>query len=214
MALSCCLSSLYSCAHVLYLCTQVLALSCCQPPWKFLLYYYYYYCYTTCIKRYHYCSRYGIVLLLAPPGNCRGLPYSSRLARMYMELTSNMLKYHHSIFSPFHDYMWGLALARFLPVIFCKSHGKPTDRILLHLEGNSSITSPKSYDVGESDIWPLNVYLVCILNLIMVGIIKEHEQIFEIIQQHKYEHILTIHNGPSPSLAFCSERCCLIFRKN
>ena len=59
-----------------------------------------------------------------------------------MELTSNMLKYHHSIFSPFHDYMSGLALASFLPVIYCKSHGKPTDRILLHLEGNSSIASP------------------------------------------------------------------------
>ena len=118
-----------------------------NPPCKFLLYYYYYYCYTTSMKRYHYCSRDGIVLLLAPPGNCRGLPYSSRLARMYMELTSNILKisslYFFLLFMII--YMWGLVLATvasFLPVIYCKSHGKPTDRILLHLEGNSSIASP------------------------------------------------------------------------
>ena len=55
-------------------------------------------------------------------------------------------------FSLLPDYMWGLALTSFLPVIFCKSHGKPTDRILLHLEGNSSIASPKSYDVAGSDM--------------------------------------------------------------
>ena len=147
---------MYSCIVLMY----VLRFWHClviKPPCKSLLYYYYYYCYTTSMKRYHYCSRDGIVLLLAPPGNCRGLPYSSRLARMYMELTSNMLKYHNSIFSPIHDYLWGLALASFLPVIYCKLHGKPTDRILLHLEGNSSIASPKSYDVDESDIWPLNM---------------------------------------------------------
>ena len=148
-----------------------------KPPCKSLLYYYYYYCYTTSMKRYHYCSRDGIALLLAPPGNCRGLPYSSRLARMYMELTSSILKYHHSIFSPFHDYMWGLALASFLPVIYCKLHGKPTDRILLHLEGNSSIASPScmmsmrvTYDLWTwISGWHFEPYHY------LVGIIKEYE---------------------------------------